>query len=326
MSLLFVLIAAGCAILLAGFYSATETAAYRASPVRLRHLAESGDPLATATLHLLGDMARLVTTTLIGHNLAVHLATFLLTRHFEDPLGFSHAEIWATACLTPICFLFGEVLPKRLAHALADRMALASTRVCRLSWLCFYPLGITLELVIRSLRRLLIRFGVRSTQPAGRTRLMEQLEAGAAEALLSESQHQMAQRILAIEALRIGEIMIPLERAVLVREDMPCREAADLIARAGLRRAPLTDRTGQPTGQKVTLNCILRNPASLDQPVTQLARPLLSLDANVSVARALHRLKADHARIALVTGKAGSPVGVVTASDLLSRVVGALRL
>ncbi len=326
MMILVVLAGITAAVMMAGFFSGLETAAYRASHIRLRRLAEEGDARARQSLGLLGNLASVVTTTLIGHNLAVNLATFLLTRDLEHVPGIGNAELAATILLTPFCFLMAEVVPKRLAYARAEKYVLAGVNLCHIFTACFLPLAFMLGSIARGLNLLLNHMGLSTRRSQGRERLLEYLEASAAEQVLTPEQHRMALRIMAIDELNVGDIMIPAARAVCVREDMDCAEAARVIHRAGLRRALLADKGGRLVGMQISLDRIMRNPASMNQPVRQLATEMLALDVNTPAGSALRKLKQKNTRMALATGKGGSPVGVVTASDLLGRVVGAMQL
>jgi CBS domain containing-hemolysin-like protein len=120
--------------------------------------------------------------------------------------------------------------------------------------------------------------------------------------------------------------MIPFDEALTVRESDTCREALARMVRAGHRRAPLLDRSGRPLHRLVALNAILRRPQALDQPVQDVSQEALTLDAKLTVTRALRKMRTENARLVIVTGRAGRAVGVLTMSDILSYVAGALRL
>lgn len=323
MSPLLALAVIALAVAAAGFYSGSETAAYGASQARLNHLALDGDRRAQLSLRLLAGLPALVTATLIGHNLAVYLATYSLTSCLESR-GVTEAELWATLALTPACFIFAEVLPKRLAHAAPERFLLRAAEPLSLSRAAFRPLGAALRAMAWLLNRLL-KLGDSAQVASGRRKLLEHFEAGLAENLLSESQHLMARRIMVIEEMRAVDVMIPLAKAFMLREDCQCLEAARAMHDAGHRRALLCNRAGTPTGGMVTLNAIMRAVPTAGQPVSTLAREAVTVDQRSSVARTIARLRARRAHLAIVTGKRGAPVGIVTANLLLGNIVGAIK-
>ncbi|MBN2711114.1 MAG: DUF21 domain-containing protein [Planctomycetes bacterium] len=313
-------------IVLSGFFSGFETAIYRASPLRMRALADSGDHRASVGLTMIEQVAAVVTTTLIGNNLAVYMATYILTSYFERTEVVSDAEMWATVVLTPLCFIFAETLPKRMANMQPDTYLLAGTRVAYLSQKIFYPLGFVLGAFGKGLRNILIRMGYKPARISARARLLEYFEASVAEELLSDGQHQMMQKILSIQEQSLRSVMVPLQKAFTINEDETCASAARKMFDSGRHRAPLTDRSGQLTGRLITFNDILRTPNCSEQPVNQISRPMMSLDANTKMSKAMHKMRLNSERMAIVRGKGNQPIGLTTVSDLLSRIVGAMKL
>lgn len=325
MLIFLILLGVAGAIVMAGYYAGLETALYRCSQVHLRSLAEAGDHRASAALTFSQRLAVMVTTTLIGHNLAVYMATFLLTRHLETE--FHHnAEVVATAALTPFCFIFAETLPKRIAHILPAPYLLQTVTLTGLSRRLYAPLGILLGFTGRLLNRILVYFGYHTQDVQGREQLLEYIEASAADEVLSDNQHQMLRRILAVQELSVRDVMIPLQKAFVLPADASCQRAAQRMREMNHNRVCLTDRSGAPTGELVTLNDILRAEANPDQPVQHLARPMILLDSNVGLTKALERMRQTRARIALATGRSGKPVALVTLRDILSSIVGATHL
>lgn len=316
----------GCsgAVLLAAFYSGMETAGYSAGSARIELLAHQGDRRAGRAIALLRNLPVLVTTTLIGHNLAVDLGTMILTHYFEET-GAKHGGIWATIWLTPFLFLFAETLPKRLAHATANTAILSGIRVLDLSRWLFYPISQILGLVAWLLHSLLVRLGYDPPVLSSRDRLAQTLEAGVEEGVLSPRQHEMARRIMAIEELTVGLLMTKHPQVFMLPERMTCREAAKVMHAAGHYRALLANEKRRLTGRMVTLNAILRKPAYLDHAVSELASPVLTLPTTMSVADALHEMRRHHSRIAVVVNKKTVPVGSISLCQLLGIVVGGLR-
>lgn len=308
-------------ILLAGFYSGMETAAYRASQVRLRALSEQGHAGALLAVRLLAAMPVLITTTLIGHNLAVYIATYLLTSHFEHA-HYTDAEVWATICLTPFCFIFAETLPKRIGNVRPDPYLLFGSRVAAVSRIAFYPLGLALGGIQYFLYKGLDRLGYQPVTLSGRDRLREHFEAGMAEQVLSPHQHDLLERILEIQELTVRDVMIPLSRAFVIEEDTAIKTAAARMADDGRHFASLVDRSGQPLQKLVSLKTMLRNPDACDQPVHHCAEAQIVVDANTSIYNALRKLREARTRVALATGRSGTPIGIVTLNGILEPIAG----
>ena len=110
-------------ILAAGFFAAAETAYSFCNTVRLRLLAEDGDKRAKRAVKLLDDYERTVVTLLIAiniiHVIAASVSTVMAAELFAD-IG----PVISTVVVTLAVFLFSETLPKNIAHANADSLAL----------------------------------------------------------------------------------------------------------------------------------------------------------------------------------------------------------
>lgn len=111
-------------IIAAGFFAAAETAYSFCNTVRLRLLAEDGGKRAKRVLKLLENYERTVVTLLIAinviHVIAASVSTVMATELFAD-IG----PVISTVVITLAVFLFSETLPKNVARANADSLALA---------------------------------------------------------------------------------------------------------------------------------------------------------------------------------------------------------
>ena len=131
-------IALAAMIIAAGFFAAAETAYSFCNAVRLRLLAEDGKKRAKRAVKLLDNYERTVVTLLIAinviHVIAASVATVMATELFND-IG----PVIATVAVTLAVFLFSETMPKNIARANADSLALAfSNTVTAFSYL-FIP-------------------------------------------------------------------------------------------------------------------------------------------------------------------------------------------
>ncbi len=103
---------------LSAFFSGSETGFYRVSIPRLTIDAQAGDPVAQRLLWFARNPASFLSTTLVGNNLANYLTSFAVSmsvvRLIDGP-----ADLWevlATILISPVVYLFGELLPKNLYY------------------------------------------------------------------------------------------------------------------------------------------------------------------------------------------------------------------
>ena len=120
-------------VLLSAFFAGTETGIYRISRFQIRVGSEKGNPLYKMLFRILQDGQGLILSLLLGNNLVNNLLTGLVTFMFLQTVSEEHlAGIYATAVLTPVLFVFGEMIPKNLFYYKANTLVPA---MAWLNWL-----------------------------------------------------------------------------------------------------------------------------------------------------------------------------------------------
>ncbi|HSO59133.1 MAG TPA: CNNM domain-containing protein, partial [Paenisporosarcina sp.] len=113
-------IALAISLVLSSFFSGSETALTAVNRMKVQLRAEQGDRMAQKLLMLIAKPDRMITTILIGNNI-VNIAMPTLLTLIALKYGWDIAL--ATAGLTIIIIIFGEVLPKTIAVTFADKIA-----------------------------------------------------------------------------------------------------------------------------------------------------------------------------------------------------------
>src|SRR5213596_3872772 len=105
------------------FFSAAEMAFIAANRLRLRHLAEEGSTTAARYLEAFSRPERILSTAMVGvtisHIVASSIATVVLI-----PVYGGWAWLVATAVITPVMLVFGEIIPKAVAREWATSLIL----------------------------------------------------------------------------------------------------------------------------------------------------------------------------------------------------------
>src|SRR5690606_30360605 len=113
-------IALGICLALSFFFSGSETALTAVNRMKVQLRAEQGDRASQKLLVLLSKPDRMITTILIGNNI-VNIAMPTLLTIIALQYGWDIAI--ATAVLTVLIIIFGEVLPKTISVTFSDRVA-----------------------------------------------------------------------------------------------------------------------------------------------------------------------------------------------------------
>jgi|FLOH01.1.fsa_nt_gi putative hemolysin len=293
------------ALAFSAMFAGSETAFYGLNRLRLRH--DAATSRAAALLeNVLRSPSAFLATLLIGNNIAndiaVHAATAIGVR-----VGLESPEFWSTLCLTPLVFLFGEVLPKQLfldTPRLVIRFA-APLAVVRL---LFWPLTAPLAALARRLDN------SSSASPLARRQL---------EALLQEGEgHAPGEARVMKAALRAmdsrGKGLRPFLRFDLpmLRPDCSHEDARQRLARSADAIALLDHGSGPPSLLLGT-RLVDANPA---QPLAAFTLPLLRLPPQLDLAAAVAEMRTYKVAFAWVE-KPGEWAGLCDLEYALARLL-----
>ena len=143
-------------LLLSGFFSGSETALTAASRPRMHQLETEGNKRAKLVNGMRDHRDRMIAAILLGNNLVNILASALATSILITSLG-EAGIVYATAAMTVLILIFGEILPKTYAFRNAARAALTLAPTLRVVIAVLAPISDMVQAIIRITFRL---FGV----------------------------------------------------------------------------------------------------------------------------------------------------------------------
>jgi CBS domain containing-hemolysin-like protein len=308
-------------LLTAGIFAGYETGLYSLNRVRLRVQSEIKSFGSRSLSRLLADLPSAISTMLVGTNLSHYFCAALVTQLCEqNDISVLTPAFAATLILTPIIFVFSEVVPKDLFRRHADQWTYYLAPALRVFHWAVYPLSYS----FRTVGRLAAGASARSAEE---TPLISSL---GLRALISESREEgvltpyqtaIAANITHLQAKRVGEIMVPLDRAATVASAASPAELEAIVRRSDYSRLPVFE------GQKDHIVGIVNVFDLLysDQPkkrVADLLRPAPFLDEKQGIYPALVRLRRARMPMGIVRDAAGHAIGIVTIKDLVEEIVG----
>ncbi|MGL5641276.1 MAG: CNNM domain-containing protein, partial [Paraclostridium sp.] len=107
-----------------GFFSASETALMSLSKIRIRHMQDEGIKGAKLVGKLTEDSGKLLSSILVGNNIVNIAATSLSTSLFITILNGPEGVPVATAVMTILVLIFGEITPKTIAANNSEKVAI----------------------------------------------------------------------------------------------------------------------------------------------------------------------------------------------------------
>ena len=115
-------------ILLSAFFSSAETALTTVNKIKIMTLADDGNRRAKTLLKVIENPGKMLGAILIGNNI-VNLSASSVATTFALRIFNSIGVSVCTGLLTLVILIFGEISPKTLASASAEKLALAYANV-----------------------------------------------------------------------------------------------------------------------------------------------------------------------------------------------------
>ena len=320
-------------IFLSAFFSGSETGFYRVSRFRLVLSSLDGDRISRYLLWLINNPSLFVATTLIGNNVANYLtslAIVLLTRSVSDS---SLLEMAAPVLMSPLLFVYGELLPKNLFFQAPNRLLKLAGPLFLIFAALFAPAVAVLWALSRLLEKSLGQSPDRVQLTLARKELGQLFDEGQELGILQASQRRLSQNFSAVASTPVAQVCTPIAKAHSLFETATVGDARKLAARKQLPDIPVVQKkTNKVIGFVRTIDVLLRDvddEAASREPLGDIL-PIAKIRGEELVAEALLGMQASHQTLALVTGRAGRPIGLLSidqlTNPLLQGNVGSLRL
>src|SRR5213596_3374672 len=220
------------------FFSAAEMAFIAANRLRLRHLAEEGSTTAARYLEAFRRPERILSTAMVGvtisHIVASSIATVVLI-----PVYGGWAWLVATAVLTPVMLVFGEIIPKAVAREWATSLILQLYRPLTWTSVALIPFVAFANLVVAVTLRLVgaQQADHRAFVSREELKALLQLEPGEAEVTTQEA--ELIDNIFDLGDTVVREVMVPLVEVTTLPDTASPQDAIRLIQERGFSRIPI---------------------------------------------------------------------------------------
>ena len=310
-----------------GLFSGSETGLYCANRVRLRLARDRGETRAIRLQRVLDDEQTALSVILVGTNLANYLTTvfaaLLLSTQFNVSDG--AVEVYATLIVTPLLFVFGEVVPKSLFQRDADRLLPFCGLPLLMAKRLFAPLIWCIRIVSSQLLSVTGLEGDRTQSVDRRHYVAELLREGLAGGEHAGQHLEFVDRVMHLPEQTVGEIMVPSQRVATLpaHTDRPAflRFAQENV----YSRVPVTEAVA--SGALRVVGVVHVYALLADESWTQVgqrAQPVQRISSADSVASAIVAVQRSSQPMAVVATQDHALLGVVTLKDLLEEIVGEL--
>ena len=309
-------------LLLSAYFAATETAYTAVSKVRMRTMADKGNKRAKRVLWITDRFDKTLTTILIGNNVfhascASLSALLVLSKFGEEDV------IYGTLLTTFVVYLFAEMIPKSLAKARAEGIALffSGSMVVLIKMLT--PISAIFSLISTLLSKIL---SAKETTTVTEEELLSIIETIEDEGVLEPEKQALVNSAIEFRDKLAEDIMIPMKQVVCVNVATPIKELTELVRNENYSRLPVFERN------KENIVGILPVNLFLSQQVTGKRTPLRKMllkpyifDCKTEISVLLQRMRLNKLHMVFLVDENRKKVGILTMEDLLEELVGEIQ-
>ncbi len=319
---------------LSAFFSGSEIAFVTANRLRVEVFARRGGRAAPIVQRFLQNPSDLLTTTLVGNNLALVVYSTLMAfylepplRHFfEQSLSPATAEVLVLATQTivasAIVLLFGEIVPKTIMREFANRAVFLMAVPLRITYALLLPL---IKLAGWAATALIRLFGADAdtfTQFMRRDfELMIEESKQSGELDLDEEESELLSNVFALSTIRVKESMVPRTEIVAVEEHTTLEALRQRFIESGHSKLPVyRENIDNIVGIAFAYD-LFDEPESL----AEMMRPAYFVPETKLSKDLLREFLATNTSIAIVIDEYGGTAGLVTIEDLLEELFGDIQ-
>jgi putative hemolysin len=324
--------------LLEGFFVAGEIALVSIRRSRVEQLVDEGRPGARRVRRLLDEPGRFLAVsqlglTVIGFFASAYAAVSLVEslRRVLEPIAGTSAQgialVIVTILLALFTIVFAELVPKTLALANAERVAIALSLPIEFLARALSPLIVLLTGITAAIAKL---FGASVTNEAQITaeELRLIVERGGEQGVLEAEEEQMINAVIELGSRRVHEVMVPRIAMATIQATATFDEAIETIVEHGHSRIPVYDESvDEILGILYAKDLLpfLRESAGPRPDLRTLLRTPVYIPESMTVDDLLHEFQRRKVHLAIVLDEYGGTAGLVTIEDLLEEIVGEIQ-
>ena len=305
------------------FFSAAEMAFIAANRLRLRHMAEEGSKIAARYLEAFSRPERILSTAMMGVTISHIVASSITTVVLLPKFG-GWAWLVATAVITPLMLVFGEIIPKAFAREWATSLILRLFRPLRWASALLVPFVFTANLIVSSVLRLFGGPCADTRHFVSREELKALLAMEPGEAEVTTQEAEMIDKIFDLGDTTVREIMVPLVEVAMLPETATTDDAIALVQRRGFSRIPIYRQRETNIVGVVGAMDILARGGEVAR-LTDLMRPPVYVPETKRIDDLLREMQRARNHMAVVVDEYGGSTGVVTLEDILEEIVGEIH-
>lgn len=313
------------AILLAfsAFFSSAETALTTSNKLRMRGLAEEGNKRAQAVLEVTDNSGKMLSAILIGNNI-VNLSAASLTTTIAYKFGGSMVAA-ASAAMTILILLFGEITPKTTASIHADGMAMIYAPIIRVFMKIMTPVIIVINGLSTGILTLL------HINPKGRSKTVTEedlrtiVDVSHEDGVIESDEKEMIYNVVDLGDAIAKDVMVPRVHVTFADVSSTYEELLAIYREERYTRLPVFEETTDNIIGTINMKDLLLFDNTKEFHVRDILREAYFTYEYKRISELLVEMRQASFNIAIVLDEYGDPSGIITLEDILEEIVGEIR-
>ena len=294
---------------------------------RLQQLAEAGSQPAERALRVTQKLSFMLSGAQFGITVTALLVGYVAEPLLGTGLGVPFSMVIALVFATFVQMVLGELLPKNLAIARPERLALALSA----STLAYLKVaGPVIRLFDAAANRLLRAIGIEPVEelPQGATPddLKQIVEDAGEQGHLDPELTRLLEHGIGFRDLVAEQAMTPRVNVHTVRFDEPAARVVSLLDTGNSRFPVVGDDLDDLRGVVGLAEVLTLTPEERSSvAIEKIASPALVVPATLPLPAVLERLRTERRQLACVVDEFGGFAGVVSLEDLAEELVGEIH-
>lgn len=310
------------------FFAASETAFLSITRVTLHQMLKKDggkkNSPAKKIQHLKKDTNKLLSLILIGINFITSLTSGLAAT-IAIKLAGNSGSAYATAIISFVLIVFGEIMPKTVASVYSVQTASIFATPLLILEKVLFPIVWIFSTITNGITKILTHFVTESRDLITEEELKSLIAVGENEGTLESSEKRMLYKIFEFTDLKVHDIMRHKSHVHFVPENATYDQIADIFAQTGYSRLPVCRNSFEEVlGVLYYKNVLLagRVIKESENLAVRCMRPALFIPETITATELLQKFRKENVNFAVAVDENGSNIGIVTMDDIMRAVFG----
>ncbi len=309
-------------VALSAFFSSAETALMTCNKMKLKTRIDEGNKTAVILSKVISNQAKMLSCILVGNNIVNISASSLATILVQDVFG-NWAISLSTGVLTIVVLIFGEITPKTLASAYADKLAYLYARIIYVLMFILTPIIWALNIIVTLILKLFRVDPNKKSTSFTEMELRTIMDVSHEEGVIEEGEKKLINNVFDFGDRYARDIMIPRIDMCMVSIDATYDDVIEIFKKERYTRLPVYN--GDDVIGIINIKDLLLYQPGDDFNLKDYLRPVYFTYEYKELSELMMEIKKCSVNIIIVLDEYGVATGLITIEDILEEIVGDIR-